>query len=259
MPEISSGGSGIIYLNTVAGTFRERFREANEVTKERKLESGKTIHEREVRGIAGKIIGFAVRKPRNENFGDQLIIIVEDETQRWQISTSVDGGYGIDFLRRIPNVNLHENVEIGAWQIEGDDGKKPCGIWMKQGGNKMKYAFDKDTPEMPPWEKVNLGGGKTSWNKDGQVKFLVKKLIDQFNNAGINGATVPSEYNDGNELKAQIKGAPEGEARNFAPVSENASKPAEEAKPAQQVQQQQTTTTEPNIGAEFEDEDDLPF
>jgi hypothetical protein len=96
------------------------------------------------------------------------------------LSLNSDGSYAQDLMKKLPNVNLDEPLEITPYSFTGDSGRPMRGITIMQGGNKIKSHFWDDENQtsingIPTVSKEESQGYKKD---DWKVFFIgVKKFL----------------------------------------------------------------------------------
>lgn len=266
----SGGGSNVMFMNIVLGSLRVRHQKPIEgETETRTIESGgskRDIHEQVFSSVTGRIEMITIKESNND-YGDEIKIVLNDGDQRYSIGTQVDGGYAANFMNRMCNVDPNKEVALTPYRMEREDkpGKYNTGISIKQEGEKIMPKFTKQSEvQLPKWEKIDLPNGKVYWDNTKTVKALIGYMAKRIYDSGLNCISVPAKWTGkGEEIKGEpVKGlggdAPK-ETASSAPVGGGGAvkemfqeKPKEEAQPVQEQPKQE------NLGSQYEP-DDLPF
>lgn len=127
---------------------------------------------------------------REGNFGAELNIFMRDEKEDCVISTKLDSGFGMDFMRRVcsPDFDTLEDTEVRPFSFEDDETKKTKSfLILKQKGKKIMSPFSKENP-LPEWEEITFRGQK-KWDNSKQIEYLYEHAKSVF--TGTNGMTKP--------------------------------------------------------------------
>jgi len=132
---------------------------------------GKDMYYYVFNDVSGKITNIKIAET---DFGEVINVEITDIGENYTISLGdVFGRYSKDFIRRINNLDLEEDVAFGTWSTETDNGKTYSGVRMYQEGNKIEYTEKiEDLPA--PTEKRR--GKKIEWDFSEQDTFLYKIL-----------------------------------------------------------------------------------
>lgn len=195
MSKLEKRESNRTYLSIVQGTFRQSVPSTTEGAIKREWEVGGNSgvkYELEFHGISGKIIDVGIyegdaggRKFTNLN----VILDKNEETGKSPVvSVGVDTRYATDIMRKLPNVNLGDEVNIRPYSFEPDgEDKKVIGVELKQLDSEGKFTkkvddffYDKEKKEVKngmivPEEDVD-GWDGDDWKMHFTKvrKFLVK-------------------------------------------------------------------------------------
>lgn len=128
-------------------------------------------------------------------YGQQLLIQLDkdenDETP--MIALSMNSKYGVDFLKKLPNVKLDQEVRLMPFNFENDDGKEVTGIRIDhkdaEGKFKVKVEnyFSDGTksingyPDPEPNAKENYS--KADWKN--YFGYVVPKFLVEYANTNV--------------------------------------------------------------------------
>jgi hypothetical protein len=180
----------ILYLSVVGGNMAEASEEGVEgaVKREYETSDGKKGVKFEIlhKDLTGFIVGVAFEDSR---FGEKANIRIQKGTDVAQISFTTDSKYFIDFSRKLPNVDLSQEVTLNPYDFEPEEGKRLTGVSMKQGGEKVAdYYWDgkktrKGFPEVSKEERKD-------YDKDDWKMFFLK--LKKYLKKEVQGLTIPS-------------------------------------------------------------------
>ncbi|MGB3491889.1 MAG: hypothetical protein WBA57_04125 [Elainellaceae cyanobacterium] len=204
-----------------------------EKIQERKKAKGKNEGQSVYYFVVYDVEGMLTNITINENdWGDFVELEFTDVDEKFVVSLGdVFSRMSKDFIRRIGNLDLSEEINFGLWSMETDDGKKRSGVKMYQNDEKIEYFLSYD--DMP--EPTTTKKGRTvTWNYDEQEAYLYEQLTaflsDNFK------APAPKE-----ELPNE-EDTPAAKAKKRTPRKPRA----------------KATTDAKGIGSD-EEEDDMPF
>jgi hypothetical protein len=135
---------------------------------ERTTKTGKLVHEEKYDFVEGIITSINTKE---NDYGKFWLIGLSDNGENYQIQFNYSGGTASAFLKILPNIDLKRPVKIQPSQkIEND--KKKSSLFISQGGNTLKWFWNKDnTGELPQIEKIKVKG-KEVWDDSKQMEFL---------------------------------------------------------------------------------------
>lgn len=164
-----------IFLNITEGKLARRVQSPNDKSVTRVTKTGKTVHEVFYRGWKGRITNI---RTRENEYGKDWLITLTDEQGDAIIQMPYSSGYSGAFLKALPNVDLSKEIQLTpSLKVEGD--KKSVTVFINQGGQPIKWAFTKDTPNgLPPMVKIKVKG-KDTWDDSDQMAFLEKMVNEQ--------------------------------------------------------------------------------
>ena len=121
------------------GTFRLQVPEGTEGSETREYETSsgeKGIkHEIVFEAISGKVTGVSFA---TATFGTLLQITVLDDEGELTISTGTHGSFGIDLLKKLPQIKVDTNYRFAPFSFEGDNKKIIRGVSVTEDSNKDK-------------------------------------------------------------------------------------------------------------------------
>lgn len=163
--EEDAEASDKIKLDTVC--VRQRTKGRNE---------GKDVFFYIVRDIGGKLTDVTLSE---NDFGEFLELEFTDVDEKFQVSLGdVSSRMAKDFVRRLGNIDLSEELIFGVWSIsaeQADNGKAKSGVRMYQFDEKLDYFIDYDALPEPTTKKK---GRKTVWDFTEQENFLYEALVE---------------------------------------------------------------------------------
>ena len=177
------------YFTIARGAFVRRVEEGTKGATSRTLKKGKNegkvVHEISYNNIEGQITDIYLdTAPWGQNWKISLDISSgEDGIQEFAIiSIPYDNSYAQMILKRLPNIDLDQDVSLrtGAGK-DKETGKDFSYLTAYQNGTKIQPAFTKEEPNgMPEMKVVHLNGQK-HYDKVDILKFLEKVVADKFN------------------------------------------------------------------------------
>lgn len=180
---LTEAGSNGKFINIAQGRFRIPCEETNPKAVKREWEKdGKkgVKHELVYSKLSGIITGI---KFKDSDFGEQIAIEVSSGQEKYIINVASDSRYALDFMRRLPGVEFHKEVELTPYDMENEGGKKNTGIKVVQDGETIKNKYWDDD------SKKNLHGmpEMTDKNPDSddwkmyfiKVKKFLKKRVEE--------------------------------------------------------------------------------
>lgn len=188
------GGSNTTYLKVYASELVLEYSSKEELIKkvetlkdgnpskilERKKTMGKnegeTVYYYVIWDISGMITSIKVDETP---WGDEsLSVEITDVDEKWNITLGeVSGRIPKDFARRVSNLDLSKEVNIGLWTMIKDNGKSASGVKMYQGPeleDKVEYSL---TYEVMPEPIKKTRRGKDEWDYSEQEDFIYDHLI----------------------------------------------------------------------------------
>ena len=196
------------YLSIIQGNLREKSTQDNPdaIRRDYETPSGEkgTKYELVYPNLTGKITGVEFKTGEYE---EQIVITVEDD-QTYIVQMISSSRYAIDFMQKLPNVNLKEEIKITPYDFEDEKGRRMTGVSLQQGEEKLKsYYWDgkKNVNGIPEMEKANPD--KDDWKVFfiELKKFLKAETIKLFSELEPNTTSKPkmdvnAEFEEGDDL-----------------------------------------------------------
>jgi hypothetical protein len=164
----------------VDGVFREKVVEGTPDAVKREYEyNGQNLVKWEVlhKNLNGHIIGLTFV---DGDFGEQLVITVENEGDLAKLNLPVKGRYFSDFAKKLGGVDLSKPVSLSPYSFETEEGKQLTGITIYHEGGKMTsfYWDGKNTLHGAPEAEKNATT-KEDWEIffAKERKFLKEQII----------------------------------------------------------------------------------
>jgi hypothetical protein len=160
--------SNAIYLTISDGKVVRQFKTPTAHSVERTTKTNKLVHEERYDFVEGLITAIATRE---NDYGKFWNITLQDGEETYIIQFNYSGGTAAAFLKTLPNVQLDKPVKLTPKQtIDGE--KKKSTLFINQGGNALKWYWNKDNPgELPQLKKVKVKG-KEQWDDSDMMEFL---------------------------------------------------------------------------------------
>lgn len=137
---------------------------------------GKDVFYYIIRDIGGHLTNVTLNET---DFGEFMELEFTDVDEKFSVSLGdVSSRMAKDFVRRMGNIDLNEELVFGVWNItaeQADNGKAKSGVRMYQNDEKLEYFIEYD--EMPEPEQKKKGR-KTVWDFTDQENFLYDALIE---------------------------------------------------------------------------------
>lgn len=178
------GSDGTLRLVVPEGTEGAQFREY-ETSDGKKGSKWELIF----KSLSGKISNLYIHEG---DYGANLMVTLAYDGGEDTISIGTGTPFGEDFMKKLPNINLDEYVEIQPYSFEDDKGKIKRGISIKQGDRKIQNFFYKPSDvEGGRGENINgypnPTGDTSNYTKDDWKiyfmqarRFLVKYTEENF-------------------------------------------------------------------------------
>ena len=131
------------YYSMVEGKFRTKVDEdtPNAVRREWSTPDGKSgvKHELVYNALFGRIETIKVV---DGDYGKQILITLEEseDGETPIIALSADSKYGVDFMKKAPNIKLDREVRFMPFDFEDDKGKRIIGLRLEHKGDEGKYT-----------------------------------------------------------------------------------------------------------------------
>lgn len=232
-------GSGVDYLSIYGGEIVREWRKAR--PSDDQIPLGKELQEREIsqgpnKGNTVWFIGYDyvtgtidnIELDDSGNWGASINITIKDIDETFILQLKADSSYGTDFLMKLPNIDLSQEVSFEPWSMTPDEwlkltGKSVAGnrsgLTIRQGANddKVEKYYTKDDPKGLPEIIIKQGRGGTKVDSDDRDEFLLDRL-EEYIAANFGGtASTPSSASsdDGGDQKAST--GTSGRGKNKVP------------------------------------------
>lgn len=137
---------------------------------------GKDVFYYILRDVSGNITDVTLTE---NDWGEFLQIELTDVDEKFSISLGdVSSRMAKDFVRRIGNIDLNEELVFGVWSIsaeDADNGKAKSGVRMYQDDTKLEYFIEYDELPEPTTKMVRR---KKVWDFSEQEEFLYDALTE---------------------------------------------------------------------------------
>lgn len=174
MPKITYSSETPTYFNVLSdGKFHQVVPEGTEGATRREYETsdGKKGVKFEILAetITGTIKNFSLFEGE---YGKNVLIEFAKETEEDEqviVSLSASSGFGEDFLKKVPNIDIEKVVTLAPYSFEDDNGKKRKGVTIYQGGIAPEFKIanyyvkeDKKLKKLVPTNGMPAPDGDTS-------------------------------------------------------------------------------------------------
>ena len=187
------GGKRFTYLSVSKGMFKKRVEEPTEnstprVLGEKSPNAGKTIHEESFNEVVGQLLDIKVKE--SSGYGKSWEFYIDSSTEEQEeltiIQTNYASGYAGGILKRLPNLDLSDDVLFLAYKFTPKGEKKErVGISLSQWNDKSnKYDkvlpfYTKDNKNgLPELKEVEFNGQK-GWDSSEQMAYLLNMVETQ--------------------------------------------------------------------------------
>jgi len=179
MARVNRNVENKIYFNIVSGKFAQRVKEgtAGAVTRfsEKKKEN---VYEILNDRLTGTIESMSIDKTE---YGKQLVIMMTDEGESYQVTIPVESKYFDSFCSKILSADLSKFLELAPFSF-APDGKKITGMNIYQDGKKLDYYFTKENPKGKPFAEDKLDESDWKIFKLQERKFFCEMIDGMKNN-----------------------------------------------------------------------------
>lgn len=166
-------GNSVVYLSIVGGKLARRLKVKSNTSVTRVTKENTTVEEEYFKSLEGTIVGLDIKQ--HDKYKDTLLVYVQDD-QLYCLQMSLDGRYGGNFLKTLPNVQLNMPVEIVPSEKE-KDGKKDYTIFIKQNGVALKRFYNKDSGIPEPVLTKGKRGKPDEWDYTPVNDFLYENVF----------------------------------------------------------------------------------
>lgn len=142
------------------------------------------LHEK---GVSGKIKSMIIEKG---NFGEEFKIVIQNETDLYQIQIKTDSQYFDVLAKKLPNVDMNYDVTLSPYSfLPSDATRLKRGFTVVQNGNKLQsFYYDAETksningfPKFPSRDSEDFDREVKTWNIQAQG-FLVSEIRKRYKN-----------------------------------------------------------------------------
>ena len=186
----SRDGSGVVHLSVINGSLMQKSEESNPLAVAREYEDAngnkQVKHELVYDGVSGRVVGMSFKEGK---FGEQFTLVIQDGDEKFEIHMPTSGKYFADFGKKIPNVNLNEDIEFTPYSLVNDAGKTLQGVTIRQNGEKLTSYFwngKKSINGMPDVTKAERSG----YDSDDWKMFFIK--VKKFLKKTIQAIEIPT-------------------------------------------------------------------
>ena len=151
-----------IYLKVSLGKIRKKVTEGTPKAKSRELEDKTTIWELIYNSIDGVLVGLSMHE--HPEYGKSWTVEIDDEDAdgkpvHYAIQMQENGRYGMDLLRKIPNLHKGEVYSFIPYDFEPVAGDRKSGLSIKTAsGEKIQSFYQKFEGEGDHVTVTNING-----------------------------------------------------------------------------------------------------
>lgn len=128
-----------IFLKISLGKIRKKVDAGTLKAVPRELEDGTTIHELLWNGIDGVLSGLLMRE--HKEYGKSWSILLDDDKDHYSIQMQENSRYGMDLLRKLPNLHKGHVYSFTPYDFEVDGARK-SGLSIKTDtGDKVQSFY----------------------------------------------------------------------------------------------------------------------
>ena len=171
--------SNIMYLSIVWGNLVQKSEEGVPGVKKREYElkdgTKGVKFEKHHRNLTGTISKIEFVKT---DFGEQLALTLVSGEDTARLAINTDSRYFADFGKKLPNINLDNEVELNPFDFVTSDGKQLRGLSIKQEGEKITDNYWDGKKNINGMPSVAKADAKTYDSDDWKAFFIgVKKFL----------------------------------------------------------------------------------
>jgi hypothetical protein len=177
----SNIGTPKIYLTVGFGRIRQKTLENKQKVDtntpgaiKRVLQSGTESWALEYDFVSGVIKSIFYKE--DIQYGNSFEVVIEDIVDTYQVSFSEDSRFWIDFMKKLPNIDLNKEVKITTYDFTDKQNKHRAGISVEQDGTKIKSYYEIQQ-EDKTWELLHgfpSGEGIDFKDKDETKMYFIK-------------------------------------------------------------------------------------
>jgi hypothetical protein len=178
------------YITVTGGKFTLRVQEGTPGAVTRINKENKTVHELKYEAFTGKLVGVRVT---DGAYGKSWVFDFKDKEDIYHWQSNYSNSFSTAFLRMLPNIDLTKEMTVSP-SVKMVDGKNQSSLFVKQGGNVIKHAYNKENPNgLPQMEEITVKGVK-QWDDTKRIDFLYNMVVTTIlPKLGQASATAPSK------------------------------------------------------------------
>lgn len=182
------------YLSIAYGKLRQKANATDKGAVPRTTDKGETTYAFEYSFLEGKIVGVYYRE--SSEYGNSYEVTFEDNGELYQVSFKEASKYGMDFISKLPNIDITKPVKIVPYSMKSEDGKEIHGVSVQQFGVKLPPYFVKKKEDgtfeflhgFPPRKNKMTEKEYKIWviqAQDFLAEFIKKNIIPKFKQSPI--------------------------------------------------------------------------
>lgn len=168
------------YLSIIGGTLRKNVPEGTQGAIRREYETSDNKKgvkfELEYGSLEGNVVAIRFHE---SDYGKQVSIGIKDG-QTYYVQMPLKSRFAIDLMKKLPNVDIAQKIELKPFDFEDDKGKTVKGVSITQNGEKVKnFFFNEETKkqdlyDFPQPENSGQDFDSDDWQAyfNGVAKFL---------------------------------------------------------------------------------------
>jgi len=173
------GTDSKMYLSIIGWTLVQKVEEGSAGAKKRPYEKAdgtkSSKWEISYKNLSGKITGMTFK---DGDFGEQFLLQLSDSDSNYQISMTTDGRYFTDFAKKLPNLELSEDITLNPYDFTTKEGKQLRGLSVVQDGEKITSAYWDGKKTLGGMPEVSKEDAKGYDKDDWKTYFIsVKKFL----------------------------------------------------------------------------------
>ena len=168
-----------MYLSIIGWTLVQKVEEGSAGAKKREYETSdwnKGVKwEISYKNLTGKITGMTFK---DGDFGEQFILQLSDSDNNYQIAMTTDSRYFGDFAKKLPNLELEDEITLNPYDFTSKEGKQMRGLSIVQDWEKVTSAYWDGKKTLGGMPEVSKADAKTYTKDDWKIYFMaVKKFL----------------------------------------------------------------------------------
>lgn len=224
----SGGNTTFVQIN--GGRFKVKAKEGEEGAISRVNKNNETVWEHAYGTLSGHIVEIGT-KDLGEQYGSILEVTLQDADGKYKVSLPFYKSQALTFLKKLPNVNPNEPVELSVWNVtEGTVTRTILNV--KQNGVTVPQKWTKENEgELPKWEKVKSkiqGKIVEIWDSTEQFNYLIEKVALAYQHT-LKDAKIP-DFSKAPQASAppKISDASKAPTEDEHPIASGGSLPGED-------------------------------